>query len=1219
MLINKKTIGVLAAVFFGLAVAVPLALARMDPLREIKAQIKRPNMLIILDTSGSMSWRPQDSTVVGGDTSTSRLYLAKRVINNTIRDNHNLLNFGLMTYAQTHYQVTSTTKGYFPYYLGSSTSTTKSIFFTDNQLKDWGFFTLTSGPAATFTRSGTAYTLKSTNNSQFRRGYWFFIFWIWVTTDHSYNYSGDHCTELSGNVYCTFSGYTWEYRGSYYTYEERTVTSTLNYFTQYYGRQFVQGSNYYVYYTFPNDYMNSSTPINYIDDTGGILLERISTDPAVQETKYNRIASWMNLQNEGGLVARGNTPTGLTLKNNNTDPLTEKLFTNADGTSPLIGDGTASPPSTVTWGGKTWTRVAAGTGGGNSNYSGGSCGRHDWVGKTYSCGFFCTCTFAGAYYNEALALPLYNDAFSYFKNEVIANDDVSKAGCRKNFILLVTDGEPNGPAINSTTCNPSSWRTSGDPSASKCAAYDLFHLSVGGSSTPVVTYVIGFGADTTGSANLDSIAQQGGSPLKADGHYAYFAGNEAELTNAIQTIINEAAQGDYTTAPPSYTFASSGTGTVVFFSSARYPEWYGHLRAMNVSVIPPVQLWDAGSLLNSARSASRRIYTYDPDNPSYPMSFTTTNLTKLNTMGLGASEAEARAIILFTRGVARNNYLGDIINSAPATLVPPPWRRLSTRFHYDVFFDDYASGTSRNIVVLTGANDGMLHAFTLDGFTDKFTSEVFRPGDEVWAFIPPDQIPRLRYIYLNGGQARDPDSHIYYVAASPKMQDIYDEANCTSADGYHNCWKTILISGEGRGGSQYFALDITHPSPNDINFGFGQTPKAPFKILWTTHGGGTDPNAHKTGLEGLGETWSNPAFGKVLYTNGLGVDVTEDAIFVGSGYDDVHADASNHLTNHGGVGTTIYIINVLTGSVIKSFNVGNATGTPVTEFSLLANTVSYGYGSMFDWSHTTATGEDAWNLSDLIQVSLDGRVWNVTTSDSHTLLDWVTAGLYSAGGNYPFYYSPAMARVAAAGGVDVLAGISGTYYDQDMDPSGLTPKLFLWYLQKDSGVSTLNDFAGYPKLINSLAFPLYKLNPVTKQRELQTGTFTPPASARPTGSPLLAVADNGDVAVILTLFIPPTSASPCSYGEGYLAILKITGLSGAGGPAGATITTVYSEKVAESLPQPPFIIQGALVVTESGHGSASASVNTIGNPNYEGSTFTQENGDAKFLYWKEVR
>ena len=136
MLINKKTIGVLAAVFFGLAVAVPLALARMDPLREIKAQIKRPNMLVILDTSGSMSWRTQDSTVVGGDTSTSRLYIAKRVINNTIRDNHNLVNFGLMAYAQTHYQVTSTTKGYFPYYLGSSSSTTKSIFFTDSQLRD---------------------------------------------------------------------------------------------------------------------------------------------------------------------------------------------------------------------------------------------------------------------------------------------------------------------------------------------------------------------------------------------------------------------------------------------------------------------------------------------------------------------------------------------------------------------------------------------------------------------------------------------------------------------------------------------------------------------------------------------------------------------------------------------------------------------------------------------------------------------------------------------------------------------------------------------------------------------------------------------------------------------------------------------------------------------------------------------------------------------------
>jgi hypothetical protein len=750
--------------------------------------------------------------------------------------------------------------------------------------------------------------------------------------------------------------------------------------------------------------------------------------------------------------------------------------------------------------------------------------------------------------------------------------------------------------------------------------------------TPVPVYVIGFGSINAGAKQvLNNIASAGGTTG------AYFAGNEVALETAIREIINKAAEGDYTTAPPSYTFAQGGTGTVVFFSSAKYPEWSGHLRAVDGHT--NTQLWDAGELLDSARSASRRIYTYDPTATNgYPIPFTTTNpsFTILRNMGLGSSDDEARSIILFIRGVGRENYLGDIVNSAPSTLVPPPWKELGA-FNYSAFLDlygyvyDSSSGYGiwvprRNILVLSGANDGMFHAFTMEGFVDKWTSETFRAGDEVWAFIPPDLIPRLKELYLHGGQISDPENHIYYVAASPKIEDVYVDAT--------NTWKTVLTCGEGPGGPHLFTLDITHPSPNDPNFGTFDgvvtSPKVPFRVLWTTADPHkpTNPALHKTDYQYLGETWSNPAFGKVNYIDEYGDEKTDDVLFTGSGYNDTYsgydpATETKDIYNsasHGGIGTTIYVSRVKDGAILASYsnlNVGVPAGTPATAFSLLANTVSYGYGSMFGWNDTAAA-DDTWKLSDLIQADLNGKIWNVTTATSKVPTAWTARSVYDAGSAYPFYYSPAMATVQTnTGETDILAAISSTYFDEDMD-AGAVPKLFLLYEKYTGTVLSLENFTDFPKEINSLSFPLYDSSG-------NTGSFyTPPSNARPTGSPLIAIDDNGTsgdaaddfAAVILTIFVPPASTSPCSYGEGYLLILKISGLYSLGAP-GATVTETYARNVAHSLPQPPFIIKGALVVTESGHGSSSASITTIGT--IEQGTVTTSVGDAKFLYWKEVR
>src|SRR5688572_5817344 len=62
-----------ALVLSGSAVMLPprVAEARLDPIRIITSQLVRPNILVVLDTSGSMAQRPDTanfpSDIVGGD------------------------------------------------------------------------------------------------------------------------------------------------------------------------------------------------------------------------------------------------------------------------------------------------------------------------------------------------------------------------------------------------------------------------------------------------------------------------------------------------------------------------------------------------------------------------------------------------------------------------------------------------------------------------------------------------------------------------------------------------------------------------------------------------------------------------------------------------------------------------------------------------------------------------------------------------------------------------------------------------------------------------------------------------------------------------------------------------------------------------------------------------------------------------------------------------
>lgn len=165
-------------------------------------------------------------------------------------------------------------------------------------------------------------------------------------------------------------------------------------------------------------------------------------------------------------------------------------------------------------------------------------------------------------------------------------------------------------------------------------------------------------------------------------------------------------------------------------------------------------------------------------------------------------------------------------------------------------------------VIFAGANDGMLHAFNDD------------TGEELWAFIPPSLLPNLQN--LSG------DSIEFFVDGAPKA--------------YIGTDKTVLIFGLRRGGNSYVALDITERlSP---------------KFLW-------EIGPSTAGFGELGQTWSTPQIGKIQ----LGADEKWVAFFSG-GYD-TNQDKTSPASDT--VGRAIYVVDILTGSLIWSYsNASNA-------------------------------------------------------------------------------------------------------------------------------------------------------------------------------------------------------------------------------------------------------------------------------------------------------
>lgn len=367
---------------------------------------------------------------------------------------------------------------------------------------------------------------------------------------------------------------------------------------------------------------------------------------------------------------------------------------------------------------------------------------------------------------------------------------------------------------------------------------------------------------------------------------------------------------------------------LVFAASYRNVQWDGELEARTVGpatgVVSEQVLWSAqAQLRRQVQDGSRSIHTDAPASTDTRLKpFTWLNLSDtekahFNSLCAPASKltqcsdfsaaqlasVTGERLVNYLRGDSsaatgsaalfrpRDRVLGDIVNAQPLYVGAPS-------FNYaDASHAGFrAARAGRAPRVYVGANDGMLHAFHAAGLN---------AGKEAWAYVPAPMMPWL-YLLADRNYAA---MHRPYVDASPVAGDICPNAPAACAAGD---WRTILVGGYGAGGRGYYALDITDPD----------APKA----LWQ-YTVGNDSN--------LGLSFGNPVITKD--PDGAWV------VIFASGYNNANpGDGKGYL----------YVLNASDGSLLRKIGTGEGSADTPSGLarinawveSPLDNTARYVYG-----------------------------------------------------------------------------------------------------------------------------------------------------------------------------------------------------------------------------------------------------------------------------------
>ncbi len=494
--------------------------------------------------------------------------------------------------------------------------------------------------------------------------------------------------------------------------------------------------------------------------------------------------------------------------------------------------------------------------------------------------------------------------------------------CGKNFIILLTDGEPANDAsaeskipalpdfatIVAPACDGAGEGRCLDDMAAYLLGKDLNETLPGLQN--VVTHTIGFEADFP---LLVATAARGG------GEY-HLADDTATLSTALSGIVLSIFDNVGTFAAPAVpvnAFNRTRNLSDVFvsvFQPTETARWLGNLKKYRLEddmlvgqdgrpVIDPVtglfardalSFWSAqadGNRVTSGGAASllpapavRRVFTNLVDGELSRLA----NRVATDTAGLpetlsAVPEPERDDVINWALGRdVRDADQDGNLTEARFDMGDP--------FHVQPLTVFYGGSVDNPVTsVFLATNDGYLHA--IDGAT----------GVERWAFIPRRLLNGLYPLYRDEAAA----SKTYGLDGEINLVIVNDDGQPGLANGE----QAILLFGMGRGGDGVFAVDVTlRDEP---------------RLLW-------EINSTDSDFADLGQTWSPPVAGRVNCPD-CSTDPGPNVAFFGGGYDPGQ-DSRDFRKDT--VGSAIYMVDLLTGN--RLWSVGNDTAVGLHDLKMPA-------------------------------------------------------------------------------------------------------------------------------------------------------------------------------------------------------------------------------------------------------------------------------------------
>ncbi len=484
--------------------------------------------------------------------------------------------------------------------------------------------------------------------------------------------------------------------------------------------------------------------------------------------------------------------------------------------------------------------------------------------------------------------------------------------CSKNYVVLLTDGEPTrdvdvygkAPLLPSyTSAVGRSYCTGGNVNGACLDDISEYLSKVDINTTlpgnqHVTTHTIGFTVDLP---ILKTTAENSG------GEY-YLASDVSTLTQALTDIVSNIFDRDISfTAPAVAVNAFNRTQHlndmyVSVFRATDHVHWPGNMKkytikdgtikdAKDQDAVDPntgffastsknfwmtdpgddgTDVYIGGSANKLPNPSARKVYTNvvggDLTIPGNHVSVANVNSFTPADFGLtGVSgEPTLEDIIDWTRGYdvkdADNDPatlyredMGDTLHSQPAAVV----------------YGDLGGGV-KDVVLFNATNDGYLHAVNAE------------TGQEMWSFIPHELLANLFDLYVDDNV----DYKNYGIDGDlvPIINDVNDDGQIDVGTDF-----VYLVFGMRRGGDNYYMLDVTDKNRPELK--------------WI-----------KT-FPAIGQSWSTPVVARVDINAPGQTNALNAVLILGGGYDAVH-DAAAHPSTPDLDGASIYMLNLITGDEI---------------------------------------------------------------------------------------------------------------------------------------------------------------------------------------------------------------------------------------------------------------------------------------------------------------